>query len=158
MDIHGRWKDWEGLGHFGAGPFQTFCVKPGTYMNDSGRMVESFARSRGIAPAEILVCFDDMALPLGRLRLRLSGSSGGHNGMESVLEHLKTKQVPRLRIGIGPLPPGLDPVEFVLGSFKKEEAKALDAALDLAEEAAQTAVSDGIAVAMNKFNSYDAGT
>ena len=127
-------------------------AKPLTYMNESGRLVGDLARYSNIGPSEVLVCFDDFALPLGRVRLRLKGSAGGHNGMQSILDHLGTPEVPRLRIGIGPLPPGAVSKEFVLSRFKPVERAALQAAVDVAADAALEAADRGVGAAMNRFN------
>ncbi|MEW6040190.1 MAG: aminoacyl-tRNA hydrolase [Elusimicrobiota bacterium] len=89
-------------------------AKPLTYVNLSGIAVEQIMLKYGIKPQELLVVVDDFALPLGKLRLRLKGSSGGHNGLESIIGVLKTEEFPRLRVGIGPLPSGMDPKDFVL--------------------------------------------
>jgi PTH1 family peptidyl-tRNA hydrolase len=123
-----------------------------TYMNDSGAFVGALSRWRKIPPGQILVCFDDVALPLGRLRLRLKGSGGGQKGMQSTLQHLGTQDVPRLRIGIGPQPPGLDSAAFVLARFSSEEEQALAAVLEDAAAAVRVAVESGLDAAMNRFN------
>lgn len=127
-------------------------ARPLTYMNESGRMVGDVARDKNVRPAEVLVCYDDFALPLGRVRLRLKGSAGGHNGMQSIIDHLRTQEVPRLRIGIGPLPPGPDSKDFVLGRFKPQERDGLAAGLALAEKAVLEAAERGVEAAMNRFN------
>ena len=145
------WKDFQGLGRWtrrGA----LMLAEPLTYMNESGRFVASLARFHKIGPGELLVCFDDVALPLGRLRLRPSGSSGGQKGMESILAALGTKEIPRLRIGVGPQPPGWDSTDYVLGRFTAEQEKALSGALDGACEAVLKACAEGLEAAMNRFN------
>jgi PTH1 family peptidyl-tRNA hydrolase len=123
-----------------------------TYMNDSGSFVGALSRWRKILPSQILVCFDDVALPLGRLRLRLKGSGGGQKGMQSTLQHLGTQDVPRLRIGIGPQPAGMDSAVFVLSRFGPEEEEALAAVLDDAVSAVGVAVESGLEAAMNRYN------
>lgn len=125
---------------------------PLTYMNESGRLVGDLARYSNIPPSEVLVCYDDFALPLGRVRLRLKGSAGGHNGMQSIVDHLGTREVPRLRVGIGPLPPAVPSRDFVLSRFKPAERKQLEEALDVAADAALEAVERGVEAAMNRFN------
>jgi PTH1 family peptidyl-tRNA hydrolase len=146
-----QWRDFQGLGQV-CRVGGLWLAKPMTYMNDSGSFIGSLSRWRRIPPAQILVCFDDVALPLGRLRLRLKGSGGGQKGMESALQHLGTSDVPRLRIGIGPQPPGLDSADFVLSRFSAEEEKLLGAALEAAASAVQLAAENGIEAAMNRFN------
>jgi PTH1 family peptidyl-tRNA hydrolase len=145
------WKDFEGLGHV-CRQGELWLAKPMTYMNDSGAFVGALSRWRKIPPGQILVCFDDVALPLGRLRLRLKGSGGGQKGMQSTLQHLGTQDVPRLRIGIGPQPSGMDSAVFVLSRFSSEEEKALAVALGDAAAAVRVAVESGIEAAMNRYN------
>jgi len=128
----------------------SFC-KPLTFMNLSGFAVSSVAAFYKIVPAEILLILDDTALPLGKLRLRPSGSSGGHNGLSSVIEHLGTREVARLRVGIGAASPG-DGVAHVLGRFALEEKAPLEQGLARAIEAVGCAQTHGLAVAMNTYN------
>ena len=125
--------------------------KPQTYMNLSGESVRAVSDFYKIAPAEVLVVLDDTALPLGRLRLRPDGSAGGHNGLQSVIEHLGTPAVPRLRVGIGAAEPG-GAVEHVLGRFSLEEQPVLGQSLDRAEAAIACALERGLQAAMNAFN------
>ncbi|MDD5657751.1 MAG: aminoacyl-tRNA hydrolase [Elusimicrobia bacterium] len=145
------WRDFQGLG--------TWCRKEGlligkpmTFMNESGRFVGALSRFHKIEPARVLVCFDDVALPLGRLRLRARGSSGGQKGMESVIAALGTEDIPRLRIGVGPQPPGMDAAAFVLARFRPPEAAALDEVLGSALEAVRAAAAEGLEAAMNRYN------
>lgn len=130
---------------------ELLLCKPLTYMNLSGEAVRAVSDFYRIAPAEILVISDDMALPLGKLRLRPGGSAGGHNGLRSIAEHLGTLEVPRLRIGIGAADPGAS-VGHVLGKFAPEERSAFDEALARAAEAVQAVRKKGLAAAMNAFN------
>lgn len=153
-----RWRDLGECARVREGGLDFFVARPLTYMNESGRMVGAFARCHGIAPREILACFDDLALPLGRLRIRLKGSSGGQRGMQSILDHLGTQEVPRLRIGVGPLPPGADAAGYVLRPFALAERAALEAALDAAREAVFMAVREGVETAMNRYNAQSAST
>ncbi len=126
-------------------------VKPMTYMNRSGRTVGAMGKFYKFEPAQTLIIYDDLALPLGRLRIRHEGSAGGHNGMQSVIEHLGTPAVPRLRVGIGAVGGG-GMVDYVLGQFKASERAALDDAVDRAAQAVDCACLEGVAAAMNKFN------
>ena len=122
-------------------------------MNEHGGPVAKLARYRRISPAEVLVVMDDFSIPLGMLRLRQRGSSGGHNGLESILDALKTPDVPRLRIGIGPVPEGDDPKDFVLRSFtKQEESRVRSAVIPRAAEAVLRVLAEGLEKAMNEFN------
>jgi PTH1 family peptidyl-tRNA hydrolase len=126
-------------------------VKPATFMNRSGQPVSAIANFYKIAAAEILVVLDDFALPLGRLRLRAQGSSGGHNGLESIFKHFGTEEIPRLRIGIGGAP-SEGAVDYVLGRFFEEEQPVLDAAINRAAEAVKCVIDKGLFAAMNVFN------
>jgi PTH1 family peptidyl-tRNA hydrolase len=128
-----------------------WLCKPQTYMNLSGESVGALARFHKIDPAAVLVVLDDMALPLGRLRFRERGSAGGHNGLQNILDHLGTQDVPRLRIGIGPADPGAA-TNHVLGRFAVDERPLVEQALDRAVEAIQFAQSQDLPAAMNRFN------
>jgi PTH1 family peptidyl-tRNA hydrolase len=120
-------------------------------MNLSGQAVSMAASFYKIAVDSVLIVLDDFALPLGKLRFRTSGSAGGHNGLQSVIDHLGTAGVPRLRIGIG-VTEQSDAVGHVLGRFRPEEREALDAAVDRAIAAIECAQTQGITAAMNAFN------
>ena len=149
------WKSWLNLGEVSradAGGKTVFLVKPLTYMNESGRMIRSFADYHKIQPQEVLICYDDFALELGRVRLRKSGSSGGQQGMESVLGLMGTEMIPRLRIGIGPKPPLIEWKDFVLSKFSGEEKPIFAQSLETARQAALMAVEKGLEAAMNRFN------
>jgi PTH1 family peptidyl-tRNA hydrolase len=128
-----------------------FLVKPAAYMNRSGEAVAAIASFYKIATEEILIVLDDFALPLGRLRLRTQGSAGGHNGLESVLEHFGSDAVPRLRVGIGSAP-SVGATDYVLGRFFEEEQPLLDATLRRAADAVKCAIDKGLIAAMNLFN------
>ena len=125
--------------------------KPASFMNSSGEPVSAIARYHRVAPAEILVVLDDVALPVGKLRLRLNGSSGGHNGLQSVIDSLGTEEVPRLRIGIGG-PGDATLTGHVLGRFTAEESQAFEESLERAVAAIEYAQGNGAVAAMNKFN------
>jgi PTH1 family peptidyl-tRNA hydrolase len=126
-------------------------IKPLTYMNRSGDVVGRFARYFKIRPEEILVVVDDVALPLGRLRLRPSGSDGGHNGLKSIIEHLGEAFM-RLRIGIGASPEADELIDHVLGKFDRSEKPTVDNALERATEAIEHLVENGMASAMSNYN------
>ena len=127
-----------------------FC-KPETFMNLSGRCVAAVARFYQIPTESILVVLDEMALPLGRVRLRPGGSAAGHNGLKSIIESLGTNQVARLRLGIGGAAPG-DAVAHVLGKFRKDEIPSLEEGLARSEDAIRLAQKEGLQSAMNAFN------
>jgi PTH1 family peptidyl-tRNA hydrolase len=129
----------------------TWLCKPQTFMNLSGEAVASLAGFHKIPASAVLVILDDLALPLGKLRVRADGSAGGHNGLQSVLDHLGTNAVARLRIGIGSAQPG-EAVGHVLGRFRDDEKTALTDALDRALAAVESAQMNGLPAAMNAFN------
>ncbi|MDE2292891.1 MAG: aminoacyl-tRNA hydrolase [Elusimicrobia bacterium] len=135
-----------------VGGREVWLAKPMTYMNESGRMAAALARFYKIPPASVLVVSDDIDLPLGRLRIRLKGSSGGQRGLESVLTHLGTTDVPRLRLGVGPRPAETDAAAFVLGRFRPDEREAAEALVDRAADAAESCVEKGVEAAMNLYN------
>lgn len=141
---------------FGEGEFDGRPVKlalPQTFMNSSGESVACLLDKWKLRPEEALVVCDDVALPLGSIRVRGQGSAGGHNGLESIIERTGTEGFARLRIGIRTeSPAGKDLSPFVLGPFTKQELKLLEQALGLAVEACEVWVSQGVAEAMNRFN------
>ena len=126
-------------------------MKPLTFMNRSGSALAAVAAFYKIGSAEILVVVDDFALPLGRLRIRESGSPGGHNGLESVIMSFGSEDIPRLRLGIGEAPERAS-VDYVLSPFFEEEKPKVKAMIERAAEAIKCAVDNGITSAMNKFN------
>lgn len=127
-----------------------YC-KPASFMNLSGKPASAVARFYKVAPSETLVIYDDLALPLGKLRFRPEGSAGGHNGMQSIIEHLGSPAVPRLRIGIGGAS-GENMVSHVLGRFSPRELPVLEEALLDAEDAIGVAQTRGLQAAMNQYN------
>jgi PTH1 family peptidyl-tRNA hydrolase len=128
-----------------------FLAKPTNYMNRSGYPLVAISRFYKIEPPQVLVVLDDMALPLGRLRLRVGGGSGGHNGLESVIMQFGTEEIPRLRIGIGESPPE-GSVDHVLSRFFEEEKPVVRSAIDRAVEAVKCAIDNDLISAMNIFN------
>ena len=132
---------------------QILLLKPLTFMNHSGAAVRQAVDYFGIALPKVLIIFDEFQLPLGKLRLRPFGSDGGHNGMASVIQHLGTEEVPRLRVGIGSEFELDNAVDYVLSSFSLEEQTKLPAIFDRAADAALNFVTEGIQNAMNQFNS-----
>ena len=132
-------------------------LKPLTYMNLSGQAIRAVTDWYKLPPSSVLVIYDDMDLPLGKIRLRLSGSAGGHNGMKSAIAHLSTQNFPRLRIGIGK-PQGAtssdDPtaVSHVLGRFSSAETKLMSEVLQFVVEAVELSLKQGVEKAMNRYN------
>jgi PTH1 family peptidyl-tRNA hydrolase len=131
-----------------------FLTKPMSYMNRSGYPILAIAQFYKIDPPEILVMLDDMALPLGRMRLRLSGGSGGHNGLESVIMQFATEEIPRLRIGIGEAP-AAGSVDYVLSRFFEEEKPIVRSTIDRAAAAVKCAIDNDLISAMNIFNKIE---
>jgi len=132
-----------------------WLVRPQTYMNRSGYAARCLVERHGIDPAEILVVYDEINLPLGRLRLRRSGSPAGHRGLESILESLRTDQVPRLRLGLAPesgTPAGEGLPDFVLAPFAPEELETVATMIQRAADACEVWAEEGVDVAMNRFN------
>jgi len=130
-------------------------VRPLTYMNVSGLAVKALVEKYGVSVDDIIVVYDDFDLPLGKIRIRQKGSAGGHNGLKSIIETLKTDQFIRIRIGIGPKPEGVDLAQFVLTDFSDQERVVLDKVLDVAVQAVQTILSEGVQKAMSLYNSVE---
>ncbi len=146
----------------GKGPYQVALgrfrsrevalMQPTTFMNLSGEAVGGFARRNRIVPADVLVVVDDLHLAVGRLRLRQGGSAGGHNGLISLTEHLKTDAYARLRLGVGSdFGPGQQS-RYVLEPFPVAETEVVEAMVVRAVEAALVFITDGLTTAMNRFN------
>jgi PTH1 family peptidyl-tRNA hydrolase len=132
---------------------KVLVMKPITYMNLSGEAVRQAADFYKIPPDRVLVVSDDTALPVGRLRIRVKGSAGGHNGLKNIIQHLGTDQFPRLRVGVGEKPhPDYDMADWVLGKFVGEDKKAIDAAVKRAADAIECILDQGIDRGMGKFN------
>jgi PTH1 family peptidyl-tRNA hydrolase len=140
-----------------VGPWQVLLAKPHTFMNLSGKTVGRLSRAHEIPSERILVIYDDLDLPLGRLRLRPEGGSGGHRGMRSIIEALGTQAFPRLRVGIDRPPGSMDPADYVLEPFGEEEAALAGEAVERAVAAVECWLSEGIATAMDRFNRPDLG-
>ena len=127
-------------------------AKPRTFMNNSGEGVEYLLARFGGRPADLLVVYDEMALPTGRIRLRASGSHAGHNGIRSIIAAVHTEGFPRLRIGVGQPSQGGESIPHVLGRFDKEEEPLIAQALQDAAAAVQCMLEESIDIAMNRYN------
>jgi PTH1 family peptidyl-tRNA hydrolase len=125
---------------------------PRTFVNLSGAAAKKLLFSTGLSPAEMLVVVDDFNLPLGTLRFRTSGSDGGHNGLSSLIEVLGTKEFPRLRMGIGPIPAGADVVKFVLGQFDPSERERVDPMVGRAAAAVLFGMTNRFEEVMSRYN------
>jgi len=126
-----------------------------TFMNRSGYAVRCLAERLGAQPSDVLIVHDDVALPLGRLRLRARGGAGGHRGMESVIENLQSEEVARLRLGIAPeagFEPGADLAPFVLAPFEADERARVEELVERGADAVAAWLAEGVEAAMNRFN------
>ena len=158
-------KRWAANGELPKGRFSGICqeiairgarcllLKPTTYMNLSGRAVSEAVNFYKLDPAQdLLVLVDDVALPTGAIRVRASGSSGGHNGLTDIQRALGTENYPRLRIGIDARPAQMKLEDYVLGRFTPEQAALLEPAINKAADASEVFATDGLTKAMNTFN------
>jgi peptidyl-tRNA hydrolase, PTH1 family len=133
--------------------YPVIVLKPQTYMNRSGAALAPLRSLSGFDPSQqLLILVDEVALPIGRFRLRGAGSAGGHNGLKSVEGALQRQDYARLRIGVGPQPMDDDLSDFVLGPFTAEEREILEGLLDPMSEAVESWLENGIEKAMNQFN------
>ncbi len=145
-------------GQFGEGTIsgrKVRLLKPTTYMNNSGQAIRAVLDWYKLTPGSVLVVYDDMDLPVGRLRLRQSGSAGGQNGMKSAIAHLGTQIFPRLRVGIGTK--SEDAITHVLGSFSPAEKALVQEVVQFSVSAVEMSLRDGVEKAMSLFNNRIAG-
>ena len=126
-------------------------AKPQTYMNLSGTSVAQLVKWYKTPLSDLLIVYDELDLPFGQLRLRAGGSAGGHNGLTSVLQQLRTSEVPRLRIGVG-RPEWGEPKGYLLSRFTKDQTERLPALIDRAADAAELWLREGLIAAMNRYN------
>jgi len=127
-------------------------VQPLTYMNRSGLAVKEIISSYSLDIEEVMVVYDDLDLSPGTIRIRQKGGGAGHRGVQSIIDTLGTEEFPRLRIGIGKPPPGMEASDYVLQPLEGEDRELIEAALDRAAEAVLSFVSEGLESAMNNFN------
>lgn len=136
-----------------VGGESVLLMKPQTFMNLSGDAVSQAVKFYKIPPEHVIVVSDEISLPIGKLRIRTKGSAGGHNGLKDIIAKLGTDAFPRIRIGVGAPPhPDYDMADWVLSSFKNQDAEDMLAAAARAAEAAQCYISQGADRAMNRFN------
>lgn len=146
-----RFKAWTATATLGGE--KVLVMKPQTYMNLSGEAVGEAARFYKIPPEHVLVISDDISLPLGKLRIRASGSAGGHNGLKNIIQHLGSDQFPRIKVGVGmPENADYDIADWVTGRPMGAEQKPLMEALDKAVAAVPVLIRDGVEKAQNRFN------
>ena len=132
---------------------KVLLMKPQTYMNLSGEAVGQAAKFYKISPEHVIVVSDEVAMPIGKLRIRKSGSAGGHNGLKDIIRHLGTQDFPRIRMGVGAAPhPDYDMADWVLSTFKNKDAEDMQALAERVSKAVQCYITEGPDRAMNKFN------
>ena len=131
---------------------EVVLAKPRTFMNNSGEGIEYLLARFGRRPSDLLVVYDEMALPAGRIRLRPQGSHAGHNGMRSIISSVHTENFPRLRIGVGQPGQGEQSIPHVLGKFDKNEEPIIARAIQDAVEAVRCMLESNIDIAMNRYN------
>jgi PTH1 family peptidyl-tRNA hydrolase len=131
---------------------ELWLVEPQGYMNNSGAAVREWLRMEDCGPESVLVVADDLDLPQGSIRIRQRGSSGGHHGLESIMEAIGSKEFPRLRIGIAPWEALEDPVAYLLRPMRSEQKRQMQGVVELAADAVETIALQGVAAAMNRFN------
>ena len=135
------------------GGVPVLLMKPQTYMNESGLALGQAAAFYKLPPERIIILYDDIDLPVGRVRVRAAGSAGGHNGMKSIIQHLGSQDFPRVRIGVGAKPhPDYDLADWVLSRFSALEKKSLDPAIEHAAAAAELIVREGGEAAACHYN------
>lgn len=153
-----KWMAWlkrQDLAESGQGTYQGHAftlIKSLTFMNRSGEAVAHYVRALNLEVQDILVIFDDISLPVGTVRLRKKGGAGGHNGVQSIIDHLGTADFPRLRFGVGSDFERGEQVDYVLSPFAPDEQEVVEAAITQATDAVLTLVGEGIDIAMNRYN------
>jgi peptidyl-tRNA hydrolase, PTH1 family len=145
-------KDQALVGEMGCAGEKLLLIKPQTYMNLSGQAVGSIARWHKVKAEDILIIYDDLDLPVGKVRIRARGSAGGHNGIKSLIAHLGTDEFPRIRVGINKPPVGIPVPDYVLSNFLPNERESIGEAIVRSAEAVQTWLEKGIIAAMNHYS------
>ena len=132
---------------------KVLLMKPQTYMNLSGEAVGQAVKFYKVNPDHVIVVSDEVAIPIGKLRIRKGGSAGGHNGLKNIIQHLGTDQFPRMRMGVGAAPhPDYDMADWVLSTFKNQDAETMAELAKKVSAALQSYITDGADRAMNKYN------
>lgn len=132
---------------------KVILAEPMTYMNKSGDSIVKLVNYyKADTKSELIVVYDDIALPVGKIRLRPDGSAGGHNGIKSIIASLGTQDFMRLRMGVGDKPKDMDLVDHVLGHFSKEDRELMNTSIDRACDAIESVITNGIALSMNSYN------
>lgn len=136
----------------------SYLGKPDCFVNRSGSVLSAWSRSLEVPPEHCLIAYDDFSLEVGSVRLRPSGGPGGHRGMEDIIESLGTPDVPRLRMGIGPLPGNVEPEEYVLGPIQAEHEAVLEAVLEAVPEMVESIRDGDFQTAMSRWNGHRFGS
>ncbi|MFW5981656.1 MAG: aminoacyl-tRNA hydrolase [Halanaerobiaceae bacterium] len=131
---------------------KVILAEPLTYMNNSGEAVRLIVDYYNIAISNVVIIYDDMDLPIAKIRLKRNGSDGGHKGLRSIIHYMKTKEIPRIRIGIDSPPPQFAVPDYVLSRFNKEEELLINDSLDDVVKLCKEIIDNGYQIAMNKFN------
>lgn len=131
---------------------KVILMKPQTYMNLSGEAVKACMDFHKISNEDLIVIYDDISLAVGQLRIRKSGSAGGHNGIKNIIAHLGTQEFPRIKFGVGEKPAGWDLANYVLGRFSEDDMKIIGPRVGDAVKATETIINSGIEKAMNNYN------
>lgn len=142
------------IGEYLSGGEKILFVKPQTFMNLSGEAIRAIADYYNVDDEDILVIYDDISLPLGRMRIRKKGTDGGHNGIKNIIYQLQTDVFPRIKIGVS-LPDRNNMIDYVLGNFSKKELEVLRKMAEVTVKAIDTFLKDGADSAMNIYNSTD---
>jgi PTH1 family peptidyl-tRNA hydrolase len=140
------------IGDGNIGGQKVILVKPQTFMNSSGEAVRDLVEWYKIPLSNLIVIYDDIDLPAGRIRLRPKGSAGTHNGMRSILYQIQSEDFMRIRVGISRPPENWDLVDYVLGRFNSDERKSVEESIEKIAEAVAVIISEGIETAMNRYN------
>lgn len=140
------------IGEGFIGGKRVVLVKPRTFVNLSGEAVRYLLARYRVKPKDILVVYDDINLPPGKLRLRTGGSAGGHNGIKSIIEATGTQEFPRMRVGVGKQADGENQIQHVIGRIPPDERKAIDESVERVVQSVSTLLTEGMDVTMNKFN------
>lgn len=140
------------VGEGTIGGEKVILMKPQTYMNLSGESISACKSWYKVVPEDIIIMYDDVSLDVGDIRIRKNGSSGGHNGMKSIIAHLSTDVFPRVKIGVGQKPTGWDLADYVLGKFSDEDKKILEPRLKVICDAVDTMIKRDVDTAMNNYN------
>lgn len=141
-----------------SGGHKVRLLKPLTYMNRSGQSVRAVTDWYKVSTQSVLVIYDDMDLPVGRLRMRLTGSAGGHNGMKSIIAHLGGQDFPRLRIGIGKADGEKGTISHVLGKFAPDESQTIEEILYVSVKAIELSLKEGVEKSMSRYNGFSVGS